>query len=1100
MKLAVDFCLIGCLVLDAGSGLAGPGGRDGRIDLPRRLDGFTPRGDDLGPASGVLSLASQGPTYFGGTAWAADSSRWEAIQDSMWTFDTGVGSHFQHGAPFVNPHKGAGLHALMEGWIGIDNTYDGDNPYFRRLGAGSFSGTPCVGSAAGLGGNWSVWCGVTESEANALCYAAGRGYGNSWNLSIQKSFAYPAPGPVLLEYDYVNQTEPGFDYTYVLVETSAVAAPVEVAVYQGSVSGHASWNLLPGIQLRSAPGTITVRFTVDSDGAYSDEDALYTTSCGAFAVDDIKLSGAVVSGPDGFESGSDGWALYLPPGPGGDWSNLVDVSDLPPLIASCGCALYDTVLVFEDLTVSGHGPSQDNLAASPWIDLAAAGEMGRPVKFVELDCYAEMPLHNYVFMQVVAQWYPSPCPNTGLLIMSPFTSGGFVYYFGGAPFCTKPGGPPLQLDFSDVIDVGAEQVRVAVGAVSFCRFFNDCSGVSNGSPWVDNVRFGVSGVGGAPAVSATTVDLPFDSFPQNGTLRLDAPGRVDCNHIQGDPSPVTGSALGDTLVVRGGTGGAEVYVQFAVDPGPGVSLPAFTAWLTSHQLEGTWRGQTWYSARMDSAEVGGNRRKAQWMTTYHELDPNFNGNDKSLDPGDPDPYGHITRLANDIFPDDMFTPGTRLNLFYKARYTGSGEPYTGVWYTEPDTSGGVMFEMEVLPSSAASDSTWNCVLYVDHFDGRGAQPVIEAGLAAALPGASGNFEQTRWDRYDVRAPDSEQLSFGRPLECQNGATVTQAMAYSTILWDCGNLNDFNLSEHDAGVLNPWLSLSGEGLGVRNLYLSGDGVAASIEAGYETAPAAVTLLEDWMGVIFQCGTVRSAGCPISVFLEDTTSCLGVDPVLGHFTGNSGPGTTVLLGNACPLLRSFDLLSPGIPNSGNAQGNEAYVSPLKGTMNYCSVSTRALGTPEYKTVIDGGSVAYRRDASNCAGTGAVADRLQSVLGWFGVSARCSDPSAALDAPPPEPERPRTAMLDPVSPNPLPASAPAGIVFHLPAPRPVRAGIYDASGRLVRTLFDGPAPAGPTRLAWDGDDDAGRRTASGVYFVRIQVAQTREELTQKLIVLGR
>ena len=42
--------------------------------------------------SGVFSTANSGTTFFGGTYWAADSMRWEALPDSVWTFDTGVGS------------------------------------------------------------------------------------------------------------------------------------------------------------------------------------------------------------------------------------------------------------------------------------------------------------------------------------------------------------------------------------------------------------------------------------------------------------------------------------------------------------------------------------------------------------------------------------------------------------------------------------------------------------------------------------------------------------------------------------------------------------------------------------------------------------------------------------------------------------------------------------------------------------------------------------------------------------------------------------------------------------------------------------------------
>ena len=51
----------------------------------------------------------------------------------------------------------------------------------------------------------------------------------------------------------------------------------------------------------------------------------------------------------------------------------------------------------------------------------------------------------------------------------------------------------------------------------------------------------------------------------------------------------------------------------------------------------------------------------------------------------------------------------------------------------------------------------------------------------------------------------------------------------------------------------------------------------------------------------------------------------------------------------------------------------------------------------------------------------------------------------------------------------------------PGPVRVAVFDARGRLVRTLAAGVRPQGPLDLAWDGTDDAGRGVASGLYFYR-------------------
>ena len=46
-----------------------------------------------------------------------------------------------------------------------------------------------------------------------------------------------------------------------------------------------------------------------------------------------------------------------------------------------------------------------------------------------------------------------------------------------------------------------------------------------------------------------------------------------------------------------------------------------------------------------------------------------------------------------------------------------------------------------------------------------------------------------------------------------------------------------------------------------------------------------------------------------------------------------------------------------------------------------------------------------------------------------------------------------------------------------------VFDASGRLVRTLLNSYLAAGRHVVDWDGRDDGGQSAASGVYFLRLQ-----------------
>jgi len=61
---------------------------------------------------------------------------------------------------------------------------------------------------------------------------------------------------------------------------------------------------------------------------------------------------------------------------------------------------------------------------------------------------------------------------------------------------------------------------------------------------------------------------------------------------------------------------------------------------------------------------------------------------------------------------------------------------------------------------------------------------------------------------------------------------------------------------------------------------------------------------------------------------------------------------------------------------------------------------------------------------------------------------------------------------------------IAFALARSEEVTLGIYDLTGRRVRSLRVGRLAAGPHRFDWNGRDDGGRRVAAGVYFARLGI----------------
>jgi len=59
-----------------------------------------------------------------------------------------------------------------------------------------------------------------------------------------------------------------------------------------------------------------------------------------------------------------------------------------------------------------------------------------------------------------------------------------------------------------------------------------------------------------------------------------------------------------------------------------------------------------------------------------------------------------------------------------------------------------------------------------------------------------------------------------------------------------------------------------------------------------------------------------------------------------------------------------------------------------------------------------------------------------------------------------------------------------------------IYDASGRLVRRLLNESLVPGVYQLVWNGTDDAGRKSASGVYFYRLETPTV--SISRKMILV--
>jgi len=1017
---------------------------------------------------------------YGATEWNAANQRWQAIRGGTWTFDSGVGSSMNTGG---NPNKPVGYHATMEGWSGRDETLPTSTQYFRRSTVCTVDGSPCM------------WAGVNAAEAQSLCYAKGLGYGNNWHSVISKSFNYPGAGARTLEFDYRVESQAGDDYLYVMVDTTGDGTQDDlmVAAYSGTHTGAASWSLAPGDLMRSSPGPFVVKFVAFSDAAYSDEDGLHDTDCGLGSVDNVVVSGDVSD----FNGGSDGWAQESPEQTGvGDYTNIEALENLPVPATFCECGVADSVLVFLD-QFGGHPLDQDNMAISPWIDLMAGGDAGRPGKVILYDVYAELPLTNYIALQFQARWYPAVSSCTGLMEVSDFHGSGRAKCFGETPFCSGSGSS-MSEDITGIIPAQAEEIQIGIEVINLCRISPldiNCSGVTNESPYIDNVSLGVFGSGTRPLVTMSSLDDLQDSFATDGTLNPAAPGRLDINRLRPGGRRGPGSSLGDSLVAWGDGGNTEVRLVFKVRSGPFTSAAALGAWSAQWTPE-PGVGAGWYSARMDTAEVGGVPFQGRWMSTFHESDPGFSGTDRTADPYDP------MELENEIFPDHILTPGSRVDYFLKARYLPPDPRSLGGnnWTFFPDPSGSrPILEAEILPSSMSADSTWNCTLYVDHHDDRDfyQQIIEEQGLTASLGVGSSNAEGTRYDRFDVRSSSAGQLSFGRPIQTNFGASTIQIFGYSGIVWHGGDLSSLALTNVDAYMIGPWLTLPG--IGSHRFWASGSNLAQSMRTAGGTA--ALGLMENVFGVRFNCNSIRLPGCPAGAAL-DSTFCVPTGPVGGSDFQSST--ALSLRGNGCPDVISFDLLRLNQSVS-SAKGQLNYV---KGgvSQEFASISNHNTIDVDYMTVLDGFPLGRVRTAPSdphnpgqCTNTGAAVARTDDILDWFGSPITCMSPAGLVDVPmggPMSAQPPRSALGN-AYPNPMNPTTRIGFVNGTENGR-VSLRIFDVTGRLVKSLVEESLPAGAFEVTWDGNMDDGSPVPSGMYFYRMISDQGRFVTSKKFVVM--
>jgi hypothetical protein len=920
---------------------------------------------------------------------------------------------------------------LADGWTSIDYTSPINGWHVDTY------RNPFTGKAA--------WCG---DLAIASCGSdpAG-GYGNNWYgmLEFRKTVG-AAPATVRVQANVQYDCEPAYDYLMLQRRTAAAPAFEPVATGQGL-----SWD---GIGTTAVDYTFTwtaaellggtdiaVAFVFDADGGWSDGDCSYPSD-GAARVDDVivTVNGTAVYSED-FEDGALGPDWTATPNQGvGDYARVWDAAgDLDDCAAN-----YSRLVAFLDdgLVVPGTGGTRgttgmdygpggwvvngrggmlgynnglDNSILSPVMDLPDPTAGGLTLAF---DVYR----HETYSTSSAGVFYTWDIRSTagGDITQAAWVNRNFVYY--GGPAWVRA---VNQAD--DLLVPGATQAQVRLSAMQFNWFFcYGCGwGIPTPAPYFDNVNVkAYRGTG--PRIVVTETRLANDVFPASGALDLANLGANSCRfdmaanislktHNRNDP--------GDSIWVEatprsGGTLSTPVMHWKFAKKNP-LFTDAHRTALASGQVEGNVAGRV---TRTATGTIVANR----W---------NFDLPDTGmLFPGD---VLHYYFAATDVVAGDTRTSTAPADL------SGYGRPN---------------------PLTYPAAFTVNCLPSVR--DAQGAQPTI---LLWNDSGNRGNDDE--WNTtlqllcqvggldYDVFNTHGAASGVGNGLGGR--ATVPQITGYADMLYTCGDLGAFTLSNgdynvdagNDLGLLEAWL-----GLGSRDLFVAGDDLAASL---YASGTAGRDFLANRLGASYVDGDVRD-----NIDGQDQPRVVKVSGNPVFTTANAWT-----VNGGCPTFNDFDYVTPlpGAVRLAQFTGTDGASTPYTAAAAILKVNgtSRVISLDhDLSYIIDNAKIGSPRPYRVWV--------LSNVLDYFQAALNFGDCYAGT---PPLPAVPGSFA---VTSYPNPFNPSVTLHYSLPKLGPVTMKVFDARGTLVRTLLDGPVETAEGSVVWNGTDQRGGRAPSGLYFV--------------------
>jgi len=513
-----------------------------------------------------------------------------------------------------------------------------------------------------------------------------------------------------------------------------------------------------------------------------------------------------------------------------------------------------------------------------------------------------------------------------------------------------------------------------------------------------------------------------------------------------------------------------------------------------------------------------------------------------------------TQEFTKIIPDGLLSPGAHVQYFFRKSHaidpllsiamvpdTNFIDPQNG---EGPSRDGHRWQQFGVLPDRwkdpAFDGQGMACLLYVDNNDRRGNERVwvsvmdsigatsaadrgnhngwgglvssselfglnlSDPDIAAAVVANKNKNAGTTWDMYGVKASESlttqagalgsrlanPAIGFAAGKNSRQGPTPEMLRTYYRLValltgdLNSGVLGPFaNRSQNDIALLNDFLVTPAGTAQPRGILASGDGFAQSETQTGGVDPVHTDFLALKLGMTLRNGSYQA----VSGNINDCADLLTTNAITTN-------GDIYGVSNTC--LWSNDLLQR---NAGIAEATEgAFYENVGVNGPYAAAIVKPTsGLRPWVALSEGWEIehAFSRYCDNTNGRLAYYyTMLGNVFGSLCVVRGA--PSVTLDTPN-NGRGADFANFMKIGNNVLRAGS-AKVSFGLAKGDLVNIGVYDVTGRKVRTLANRQFAAGEHSLQWDGSDDDGSQVARGVYFARIQMAGQAKDMNGRVIVL--